>query len=60
MYEPQTGKSASFTATFPGAERITVYRKGQTVRCRGDTLKMTLANREGVFVTVQTAASAAR
>ncbi len=28
MYEPQTGKTASFTATFPGAKSITLYRMG--------------------------------
>ena len=52
MYEPQTGKDAPFTATFPGAESITVYRKGEVTEIAGDTLRLTLENREGVFVTV--------
>ena len=53
MYEPQTGKDAPFTATFPGAESITVYRKGEVTEIAGDTLRLTLENREGVFVTVK-------
>ena len=52
MYEPQTGKTASFTAVFPGAERITVYRKGVTIITAGNRLSLKLANEEGVFVTV--------
>ena len=52
MFEPQTGKSASFTATFPGAESITLYRMGEVTEIKGSTLKLTLENREGVFVTV--------
>ena len=54
MYEPQTGKRATFKATFPGATAITVYRMGEVTEIEGDTLKLTLENREGVFVTVQT------
>lgn len=56
MYEPYTGKSAAFTATFPGAESITVYRKGVATFIPGSTLTLTLENEEGVFVTVQNAA----
>ena len=52
MYEPQTGKEAAFTATFPGAKGVTVYRKGETTQVAGDTLELMLENREGVFVTV--------
>ena len=52
MYDPQTGKTASFTATFPGAKSVTVYRKGEKTVISGCTLKMTLDSREGVFVTV--------
>ena len=52
MYEPQTGKNAAFTAVFPGAKSVTVYRKGEATTIAGNTLKMTLDNREGVFVTV--------
>lgn len=53
MYEPQTGKEAAFTATFSGAKSVTVYRMGEASRTEGDTLNLTLGNREGVFVTVQ-------
>lgn len=53
MYDPATGKTASFTATFPGAKRVTVYRKGEKTVINGSTLTMTLDNREGVFVTVE-------
>ncbi len=53
MYEPQNGKEASFTATFPGAKSVTVYRKGEATEITGDTLELTLENREGVFVTVE-------
>ena len=56
MYEPQTGRSASFTATFPGAESVTVYRKGVSTFIPGNRLSLTLENEEGVFVTVQNAA----
>ena len=52
MYEPQTGKEAAFTAAFPGAKGVTVYRKGEATQIAGDTLDLTLENREGVFVTV--------
>ena len=52
MYEPQTGKSATFTATFPHAKQITVYRKGQATQVSGSSVRLTLENREGVFVTV--------
>lgn len=52
MYDPQTGKTASFTATFPGAKSVTLYRKGETTVIKGCTLRLTLDNREGVFVTV--------
>jgi hypothetical protein len=52
MYEPETGKDASFTATFPGAESLTLYRMGEATEIQGDTLRLTLNNREGVFVTV--------
>ena len=52
MYEPQTGKEAKFTATFPGAESLTLYRMGEVTEIKGDTLRLTLENREGVFVTV--------
>lgn len=53
MYEPQTGKDAAFTANFPGAKSVTVYRRGETSTTAGDTLELTLENREGVFVTVE-------
>ena len=52
MYEPETGKDARFTATFPGAKSITMYRKGEATEIKGDTLTLKLENREGVFVTV--------
>ena len=52
MYEPQSGKEAAFTATFAGAKGITVYRKGEASAIAGDTLDLTLENREGVFITV--------
>ncbi len=52
MYEPDTGKEASFTVSFPGAKRITVYRMGEKTVIDGNTLTLTLENREGVFVTV--------
>ena len=52
MVEPQNGGDAAFTAAFPGAKEITVYRKGEVSRTAGDTLALTLENREGVFVTV--------
>ena len=52
MYEPETGKDATFTATFPGAESLTLYRLGEAAEIKGDTLRLTLNNREGVFVTV--------
>ena len=53
MYEPSTGKSASVKATFPGAQSLTVYRNGKATTVQGNKLDLTLANREGVFVTVQ-------
>ena len=52
MYEPETGKTAKFTAVFPGAKSVTLYRKGRSTTILGNTLTMTLDNREGVFVTV--------
>ena len=52
MYEPDTGKEAAFSATFPGAKSITVYRMGEKTVIDGSTLTLTLENREGVFVTV--------
>ena len=52
MYEPQSGKEAAFSASFPGAKNITVYRMGEVSEIAGDTLELTLENREGVFVTV--------
>lgn len=52
MYEPETDKEARFTATFPGAKSITVYRKGEVETVKGSTLTLKLENREGVFVTV--------
>lgn len=55
MYDPQTGKTASFTATFPGAKSVTVYRKGEKTVIKGGVLNMTLDSREGVFVTVEKA-----
>ena len=52
MVEPQSGGEAAFTARFPGAKEISVYRKGEVSRIAGDALELTLENREGVFVTV--------
>ena len=52
MFSPQTGKTAPFTAIFPGAKSITLYRKGEKTVINGSALKMTLESREGVFVTV--------
>lgn len=52
MYDPQLGKPAAFTATFPGAKSITLYRKGEKTVIEGNKLKLTLDSREGVFVTV--------
>ena len=52
MFDPQTGKEAPFTAVFPGAKRLTLYRKGEKTVIEGGTLKLTLDSREGVFVTV--------
>lgn len=52
MHEPETGKEATFSATFPGAKSITVYRMGEKTVINGCTLTLTLENREGVFVTV--------
>lgn len=52
MYDPQTGKEASFTATFSGAKAITVYRNGEKTEIAGETLNLTLENREGIFLTV--------
>lgn len=52
MYDPELAKTASFTATFPGAKRITLYRKGEKTVIDGNKLKLTLDSREGVFVTV--------
>ena len=53
MYEPQTGKDASFTAFFPGAKSISVFRKGEVTHVDGSSISLTLENREGVFVTVE-------
>ena len=53
MYNPQKGKTASFSATFPGAKSVTLYRKGEKTVIPGGTLNLTLDNREGVFVTVE-------
>ena len=52
MYEPETGRSAAFTATFAGAKSLTLYRKGKVSVIPGDRLTLTLENEEGVFVTV--------
>ena len=52
MYDPQTGKEASFTATFADAKTISVYRNGGKTEIAGETLNLTLENREGIFVTV--------
>ena len=52
MYEPETGKSAAFTAAFPGAKSMTLYRMGKVTTIPGSRLSLTLANEEGVFVTV--------
>ena len=52
MFDPQTGKEAPFTAVIPGAKRLTLYRKGEKTVIEGNVLKLTLDNREGVFVTV--------
>ena len=56
MYEPETGKDAFFTAVFPNAESLTVYRKGVAETVQGNRLVLNLENREGVFVTVNAAA----
>ncbi len=53
MYEPQTGKEAKISACFPGAESVTVYRKGEVTVIDGNKLDITLENREGIFVTVK-------
>jgi len=53
MFALQTGTSASFKATFPGAKQGTVYRKGEKTVIKGCTLRLTLDNREGVFVPVE-------
>lgn len=53
MYEPETGKEATFSAAFPGAKRITVYRMGEKTVIDSSTITLTLENREGVFVTVE-------
>ncbi len=55
MFDPNTGKTATFTATFPGAKSVTAYRKGEKTVVNGGTLTLTLDNREGVFVTVDSA-----
>jgi|GEM_PF-1977169 len=52
MYEPQTGKEASFSATFPGAKTITVYIDGEKTEIEGEKLDLTLASCDGAFVTV--------
>ena len=57
MYEPQCGMKASFTAVFPGAQSITVYRAGKVITIRSNVLHLTLENREGVFVTVENMAA---
>jgi hypothetical protein len=53
MFEPQTGKDASFTAVFPGAKSISVFRKGEVTHVDGNSISLTLENREGIFVTVE-------
>ena len=53
MFDPNTGRTASLTASFPGAKRVTLYRKGEKTVLDGCTLCLTLENREGVFVTVE-------
>ncbi len=53
MYEPQSGKQATFSASFAGAKSVTAYRKGEVTRVAGYKLEMTLENREGVFVTAE-------
>lgn len=53
MFDPQTGRTASFTATFPGAKSVTLYRKGVKTVIKGGVLDLTLDSREGVFVTVE-------
>ena len=56
MYEPEPGKAATFTASFPGAKSLTVYRKGGATVIPGSRLTLTLGSEEGVFVTVQNGA----
>ncbi len=53
MYNPQKGKTAAFSATFPGAKSVTLYRKGEKTVIPGGTLNLMLDNREDVFVTVE-------
>lgn len=53
MFSPDNGKSANICVTFDDAESITVYRKGNVTRTEGNTLKLTLENNEGIFVTVE-------
>ncbi len=60
MFDPQTGRTASFTASFPGAKSITLYRKGEKSVISGSTLTLKLDNREGVFVTVEKASGPER
>lgn len=53
MLEPQTGESAAVSLTFPGASHVTVYRKGVRSEYDNNKIEITLANREGVFITTE-------
>jgi hypothetical protein len=53
MNEPQSGKAADATLTFDGAAKLTVYQKGIATVINADTCTLNLANREGVFITVE-------
>lgn len=53
MWEPNEQKTATFTATFDGATKVTVYRNGVKTIVNGNSIEMTLAQEEGIYVTVE-------
>ena len=55
LFDPAVGRTATFTAAFPGAKSVTDCRKGEKTVINGGALTLTLDNREGVFVTVDSA-----
>ncbi len=51
--EPVLNESAKAAVTFDGASEITVYSKGVPTVVKGNTIELSIASADGVFVTVK-------